>query len=175
MSANTRLQTADVYIPNTDFRHKTLEVCPTKPNWLTDVKDTTAVQEEDRVVLWWPDGLCQVYTGDGIVKDFWPKPAMAHVIQTTPCGCCEPYTRFHRTGEVEQRFQGEPYYWGADTIREEPSNGYEITPILYLCDTDPYGWFMIYGKKVSFYLSDDSAYWGASCECTECFYEKRGH
>ncbi len=143
----TYLQTADVFLPNAEFAHQTLEIRPVKPAWAVGSLDPVAVQEEDRVVLWWPDGLCQVYECEGgAVKEFWPKPTIADAIVSPGSA---RYHRFHGDGSVEQIFAERPYYWGKTAYNEE-SNGYEIAPMLYFCEETPYGWFMVNGKKVSF-------------------------
>jgi hypothetical protein len=168
----TCLQTADVIIPNAEFTYQTLEHRPVKPTWAVGSEDPIAVQEEDRVVLWWPDGLCQVYQCDGVLKEFWPKPTLGEVVASYEQA---GYTRFHKDGSVEHIFDGKSYYWSKDICEGDASNGYEIQPMLYLCDESPHGWFMINGMKVPFPLGENSPLWRRSCDCTECYFEDRDY
>jgi hypothetical protein len=111
-----------------------LEQCPVRPAGTE--KRLTILQTKDALIVWFPEGQCEVHMPNGTRKVFWPKPTVADAIVNPPLGEC---FRFHADGAVEQTYKaGNPYsasrnfYWSAD-VEAEPVQGEILMPPAYWC------------------------------------------
>lgn len=111
-----------------------VEQCPVRP--VGYEKKIVAVKTEDSLIVWRPEGNCEVYMADGRRKVFWPKPTLADAVGDLPLG---RYYRFHADGAVEEVYKdcnpyadGTNFYWSAD-VEAEPVKGEFVVPRVLWC------------------------------------------
>lgn len=164
----THLQTVEILSPRTTLVHYSQELAPVAPEWVLDSDSHEAVQEPDRVVVWWKGGSCDVYLENGTIKRFWPKPTIADAVYSPEEGS---YYRFHNDGSVEEIYKGMSYFWSPTTIEAPATSRQGLIAYVEVCENK--GAFTIYDKRVEFDLLPGSYLASRSCECSNCYFEDR--